>query len=209
PDAAYEVGMIQQDTRLALMPLLPAVSHPAIRRLGEFLAPERSGENVLGEFLLLEIEFWSVGEVLLEAGVAGRRPCLPGWDVLRALGGEVAEVSVLAPGEEIEPGTPLLASGRFERGGMFQISFVPRRPEPRWRLRLVGSTGQVELLFPLGEPGPAFLTWRDGAGELHEEAWDAGGAWPALVEQLEEAVAAAPGRPPSGPSWQDEIRCLE
>ncbi len=212
PDAAYEVGMIQQDTRLALVPLLPAASHPAIRRLGEFLSPDRSGANGLGDFLLLEIEFWSVGEVLLEAGGAGRRPCLPGWDVLRALGGEVAELSVLAPAEEIELGTPLLASGRFERGGMFQVSLVPHRPEPRWRLRLVGSTGQVELLFPLGEPGPAFLTWRDAAGEMHEETWDAANSWPALVEQIEAAIAAASLRVEPGgsrPSWQDEVRCLE
>src|SRR5262249_27299314 len=130
PDAAYEAGMIQQDTRLALVPLLPAASHPAIRRLTEFLrrsggeAMRRWGDEEmkrkkappgfsppplisssphlltgLGEFLLLELEFGSVGVVLLEAGGAGWRPCLPGWDVLRALGGEVAEVSVLAPGE--------------------------------------------------------------------------------------------------------------
>ena len=211
PDIVYEAGMIQQDTRQALVPLLPGAFHPAVRRLGEFLSPERSPANAtaLGEFLLLEVEFWSAGEVLLDAGSIGRAACFPGWDVLRALGGEIAEVSVMAPDEEVGPGTPVLLTGRFERRGMFQAALLPNRPDPRWRLCLVGTSGQVELLFPLGVPGPAFLTWRDGTGELHEEAWDAWDPWPALVEAIEEALGAATGRQPAGLSWQDEVRCVE
>src|SRR5262249_18459928 len=239
PDAAYEVGMILEDTRHALVPLLPAAFHPTVRRLRDFLSQDRSSGNVLGEFLLLEVEFWSAGEVLLESEVASRKACLPGWDVLRALGGEIAEVSVLAPGDEILPGTALLASGRFERGGMFQTAFVPHHPEPRWRLRLVGSAGQVELLFPLGVPGPGFLSWRDESGEWHEETWDTWDPWTILVERIEEAVAASPVALAPGVaspeqqtvgrlsravrtalqsrptlqrpelSWRDEVRCLE
>src|SRR5207302_5680217 len=72
-----------------------------------------------------------------------------------------------------------------------------------------GTVGQVELLFPLGAPGPAFLTWRDETGELHEETWDTWDPWSAVVQRIEEAIAAAPAHPPGGLSWRDEIRCLE
>ena len=207
PAVAYEAGMIQQDTRHVLLPLLADPFHPAILRLGDFLKPD----SPLGTFRLLEVEHCSVGEVLLDAGAVGHKPSVPGWDVLRALGGEVAEVSALAAAEELEAAVPVLLAGRFERGGLFQVTLLSHQPEPRRQLRLVGSAGQAELLFPLGTPGPAFLNWRE-EGELREEFWDARTSWPALVEIVEEALAA-PRRPPVAEqqrlSWQDEVRCLE
>ena len=210
PEIAYEAGMIQQDTRHALLPLLPAAFHPAFLRLKEFLG----GHPALGVFRLLEVERWTTGAVLLNADSSDQKPSVPGWDVLRALGGQVAEVAALAPAEELTADVPVLLVGRFEQLGMFQATFVPNQPEERWRLRLVGSAGQVELLFPLGTPGPAFLSWREG-GELREESWDAWDPWPTMVEIVEEAVAETHrqgprSRTPTGRlSWQDEIRCQE
>ncbi len=167
---------------------------------------------LLGELRLVEVERRSTGEVLLNTEAAGELPCFPGWDVLRALGGEVAEVSVLTPGEAVEAGAPVLVAGRFERGGMFQQTLLPHQPEGRLRLRLVGSAGEAELLFPLGVPGPAFLTWRDG-GEPCEEAWDDWDPWPRMVELVEEALAAGQrgrgAQPGVRLTWDDEVRCLE
>jgi hypothetical protein len=131
------------------------------------------------------------------------------------VGGEIAEVSALAPEEELAAGMPVLLAGRFARQGMFQATLLPNQPEERWRLRLVGSAGTVELLFPLGRPGPAFLSWREPGGELHEEFWDAWDPWPMMVGIVEEEVAATANRkrpragPPGRLSWQDEVRSQE
>src|SRR5947209_778551 len=38
---------------------------------------------------LIEMERWSPEPVLLDAQTAGHKPSLPGWDVLRALAGEI------------------------------------------------------------------------------------------------------------------------
>src|SRR5438067_2095961 len=49
PDLAYEVSMTQADTGHALMPLLPEATHPAFRRLAEFV-----GQNGALRLLLVE-----------------------------------------------------------------------------------------------------------------------------------------------------------
>ena len=167
----------------------------------------------LGELKLLEIELCSRGEVLLATDLEGELPCVPGWSTLRTLGGEVAEVSALAPAEELEAGTPVLITGRFEKMGLFQVSLMPRQGTAFLRLHVLGTSGAAELLFPLGSPGPAFLSWRDTDGELREESWDAWNPWPVLAELAEDAIAAARerhGRTDGLPlSWQDAVRAAE
>jgi myo-inositol 2-dehydrogenase/D-chiro-inositol 1-dehydrogenase len=197
PEAAYEASLIQQDTRCLLLPILPEGLHPAVRRLADFV--DRQGErSPVGAFLLLEVERASTGE-LLEVGPGGHRAAFPGWDVLRVLGGEVAEVSAFAVREEVEPGAVVLLAGRFEGGGLFQTTLLPNQPEARWRLAVVGNAGRAELTFPLGWEGPAFLEWRQG-GERREEHWERWDPWPAF-EAFERAAQL--------PTWQDEVRALE
>jgi hypothetical protein len=75
---------------------------------------------------------------------------------------------------------------------------------------MVGSTGSVELHFPLGWNGPAFLDWLDADGQPREESWPIWDPWPVLVELFERraespSVESAVERP----SWQDTIRSLE
>ncbi len=210
PEAAYEAAMLQQDAGCVLLPLLPDALHPAVRRLASFVERDKKGTeaaSAAGTFVLLEMDIAGRGEVLggLEAG---QKASLPGWDVLRALGGEVQEVTAFAEGEELQPGAPVLVSGRFERGGLFRLSLLPRRPEDRLRLAVLGSAGSVELLLPQGWAGPAVLSWRDASGELQEEYWERWDPWTALVEVFEAAVAPSPGQA-AGPTWQDAVRCLE
>ncbi len=227
PDTAYEAALIQGDTGCVLLPLLTEARHPGIERLAQLA---RTPDGPLGTFRLVEMERWSSEAVLIEAGVSGQKPALPGWDVLRALGGEIAELSAFAAREELAPEEPLLVTGRFERGGLFQMTLLPGQQEPRWRLAVVGSYGRAELSFPLGWPGPSRLSWRDETGELHEETWDTWNPWPALVGgfELRSAEVSQQPRPspwtpePAAesraaltvtqsrlPRWTDAIRCLE
>lgn len=200
PDIAYEVDMIRQDVGRVLLPLLPGLLHPAVRRLAEFVQrtdKEGNAAAPVGAFRLLAME---------QAAPVGTnvRPAFSGWDVLRVLGGEIAEVSALAIGEHAAAGETVLASGRFERGGLFQVVFLPDQLDGV-RLTVVGGFGRAELVFPAGRQGPAFLDWRDESGELREESWDAWDPWPALVRRFEDAVAGAAG----APSWLDAVRGLE
>lgn len=234
PDAAYEAAMIQADTGRMLFPLLPDATHPALVRLGELL---RQADGTLGELRLLEVAHASAGEFLLEADEPAGKWTLPGWDRLCAVGGEIIEVSALASNEDLEPGQPLSLSGVFEGGGLFQVSFLPNMRQPLWRATANGSHGRLELLFPLGWNGPAFLSWRDADGELKEEAYATWDPWPRLVESFETAVGMGREIPrtlanpdsrisrtiqysvlpapkqttqiPIRPSWQDVIRALE
>jgi predicted dehydrogenase len=208
PDIAYEAAMIQQDTRRVLLPLLPEALHPGVGRLAELV---HTPGGPLGKVRLIEMERWSPEAVWIDPGV-GHKPNLPGWDVLRALGGELAEVSAFAAADEIAPGEPVLLAGRFEGGRLFQATLVSGQHTPRWRLAAIGSYGQAELNFPDGWPGPARLHWRNEAGELCAETWDAWNPWPALVAAFESAVLIQSGRLKSKrpqPDWQSAIRCLE
>src|SRR5262249_6019989 len=161
-DAAYEAGMLQQDTRQLLLPLMPEAFHPAILRLKSLLAapalkrqdhdPARNGllpSGPLAELRLLEIEHHAAGEALLATEALLGPPCVPHWNVLRALGGEIAEVAALSPGDILQPGTPVLLSGRFEGTALFQTTLVPRQAQSHLRLRVVATEGTAELLFPL------------------------------------------------------------
>jgi myo-inositol 2-dehydrogenase/D-chiro-inositol 1-dehydrogenase len=204
PEAAYEAAMIQHDTGYVLFPLLPEALHPGVARLRELVGEARSP---VGAFRLLEVERASPGEVLENTEVEGHQPSFPGWDVVRAVGGEVAEVSALAEREEVGPGEPVLLAGRFEAGGLFQAALLPNRPAPRWRLAVVGSIGRAELLFPHGWDGPAWLEWPAADGELREEYFERWDPWPALVEAFEAAVERR--REQGGPVWQDTVRALE
>jgi predicted dehydrogenase len=186
PDTAYEASLIQGDTRKVLLPLYPESLHPGIQRLAELVRTASSG---LGAIRLIEIERWSIEQVLGETGSKRRKPALPGWNVLRVLGGEIAEVCGFASGPEVKAADPLLLSGRFEDGCLFQAVYLSSQFEAHWRLTVVGSYSLAELLFPRGWPGPARLTWRDESGQHREESWDLWNPWPELVKVFEEALA--------------------
>src|SRR5262249_26357934 len=151
----------------------------------------------------IELERWSA---VVRDGKPAPLISVPGWDVLRRLGGEIAEVSALAASEEPASDEPLLVAGCFEKGGLFRALFLPSQPEPRGRLVIVGSQGRAELTFAQSWTGPARLSWRDVTGELHEETWDAWDPWPAVIEVFEEAVGKTES---AAVGWQHAIRSLE
>jgi predicted dehydrogenase len=208
PEIAYEAAMIRNDTGRVLLPILPEATHPALRRLAEFVQRKNGSKSPIGIFRLLEMERGVSGEVLDGVGIAGHKSSFPGWDVLRTIGGEIQEVMAFAESEELREGEPVLLAGRFQQGGLFHATLLPRRQQSSWRLSAIGSTGRVELYFPLGWHGPAYLDWRGSDGEPHEEYWPYWDPWPALIETFEAMVAS---ETPQGRrlSWQDAIRGLE
>ncbi len=205
-------GLLPQAERASEVRLQTAPTQPAVQVL-EPPAVQPTIEDrplALGKLRLLEAEFRSAGEALLGFEFEGAQPCFPGWDVLRTIGGEVAEVSALAEAEALEPGRPVVVSGRFEHGGLFQITLVPNSQQPSRRFRVVADLGEAELLFPLGLPGPAFLTWSQRGDQPQEVSWDAWDPWPTVVEALEAVLRREPpADAPPALSWQDAIRCLE
>ncbi|HEY7154654.1 MAG TPA: Gfo/Idh/MocA family oxidoreductase [Gemmataceae bacterium] len=207
PEIAYEAAMIRNDTGCVLLPLLPEATHPAVRRLAEFVHHKDGAASPMGVFRLLKMERGVAEEVLDGIWIAGQKPSFPGWDILRIVGGEVQEVSAFAESEELREGEPVLIAGRFEEGGLFHVTLLPREKQPSWRLTAIGSAGRVELLFPLGWHGPAYLDWRDADGETHEEYWQSWDPWPALIETFEQSVEKSADRPLL--SWQDSLRALE
>jgi predicted dehydrogenase len=249
PDAAYEAAMIQSDTKQLLLPLLPEALHPALHRLAEVAGGVgHEAWNVIDASrptphaprpTLIEMERWSTEAILPDATTPELRPALPGWDVLRALAGEIVEVMGFAATEEIEANEPLLLAGRFEKGTLFRAALLPNRPEARWRIAIITRHDVAELVFPQGWPGPARLRWRDAHGTPQEDTWETWNPWPAMVEVFERALDArhsarqlllsrelaavsseqftavppAPRAPASAYvpllSWQDEIRGLE
>jgi predicted dehydrogenase len=207
PDSAYEAALLQHDTGRVLFPLLPEATHPALDRLAELLGkPAAEGGSPLGPLKLLQLERWSAEAVLLDASPEGHKPGLPGWEVLRAIGGDVVEVFAFAATEEVAAEQPLLLAGRFASEALFQVSLVPEQPEPRWQLAAVGAYGRAELTFPEGWPGPARLVWGVRDGEVREETWPAWNPWLPLLGAFERAVEAGGD---GGVAWQQEVRCLE
>jgi predicted dehydrogenase len=210
PEIAYEAAMIRNDTGFVLLPLLPEATHPALHRLAEFVHRKDGSASPIGVFRLLEMERGVAEEVLDGIWIAGQKPTFPGWDILRAVGGEIQEVSAFAESEELREGEPVLVAGRFEAGGLFHVALLPREKQPSWRLTVIGSAGRVELLFPLGWNGPACLDWRDADDEPHEEYWQHWDPWPALIEMFEHLVEKSlPTAGQSRLSWQDTLRALE
>lgn len=211
PETAYEAGMIQTDTRHVLMPILTEGLHPAIERLASFIRP---GVEGVGSFRLLEVERAEMGPVLDNLDIPGHKPSFPGWDLLRRLGGEIAEVTAFAAGEEIAEGEPLLLAGRFAPGGLFRLTLLPSAPTTSWRLNVVGRKGRAELFLPHGMAGPALLDYRSDSGDRCEEAWERWDPWPAVIGLFEAALRKdEKGEQSSGSSsrlsWQDAVRSLE
>jgi predicted dehydrogenase len=209
PDTAYEAAMIQGDTRRALLPLFKRCLHPGVARLADLAGA--SPPDGLGEPRLLVTEWRSTGDILAVSG-GGDKPSIPGWDVLRRIGGEIAEVFGYASGPELTPGAPALLAGVFTHGGLFQVTFLPESSNDECSITIYGSRGEARFSLPTGWLGPAHLSWHGDRSSNDEENWPAWSPWLPLVAAFEDAVAqteAAGSMRASGPTWHDATRGLE
>lgn len=209
PDIAYEAAMIQRDTGKVLLPLLPGSLHPALGTLAELVRASSPDRHPL-------VIFRHAGTAAkLTAEPATLRACVSHWEVLRRVGGEVAELFALTAGDDVRPDEPVLLSGRFEKGGLFQITLLPGGDVQALALAVQAAAGSADLTLI---PAPGILRVRDMHGAEHERRWEAWDPWPAMVAAFESAVARVEARagasmtaadPGVFPSWDDEIRALE
>lgn len=199
PDIAYEAALVQGDTHKALFPLVGECLHPAVLAFGQLL---REGSTPQAGPHLLQLERWAA--IVTRTGV---KPTFPDWIVLRALGGEIGEVSAFAAAEDLNPDEPLLLAGRFDTAGLFQATLIPGQPSAKLVIHSLQGAKRAELVFPEGMEGPSQLRWHSRDGGQCERSWPPWQPWTQLVELFEAAVAA--DGPSPQPSWQDTIRCLE
>jgi len=234
PDTAYEAALIQTDTGRVLLPMLPMPLHPGVQRLADLAKDWRSGKANRSHFSAraLELEVWSTEEVLLECNEVNPKPGMPGWDVARCVGGEIDEIYVQAPGNELNAGEALLLAGRFQNGVLLQAAYLPDQAEASWRVSILTTTGRATLRFTHGWPGPALLTFTDASGADRSEAWPTIDPWLAWIDRFEQVLAGVDSqrlppeplnpaayaarlaeetlaRNPSQLGWQDELRALE
>ncbi|MCS7045267.1 MAG: hypothetical protein NZO58_02805 [Gemmataceae bacterium] len=234
-DLGHEMAMLSTDVQRLLVPLLPEGLHPGFQRLTEFvnesLSPEgeppgpRVGSWLGPHVRLVILERCWPESFVLESDAD--RANLPGWDVLRRLGGEIAEVSALAASEQLSGAAPLVLSGRFVSGLLWQASFLPMQGRAYLRIACVTTNSRTELVFDDGWPGPCQLTKDNGGEEIRRESFGAFHPWAALVDVVEkklddwrrrklrprasgvESAMGEAGTESQPPRWQDAIRALE
>jgi xanthosine utilization system XapX-like protein len=124
------------------------------------------------------------------------------WDVLRALGGEINDVSAAgAEMEELRPEDALTITGHFASAGQFRVLLSPGGPEATDRLQLRGERGEAEmtqtpagvrfrLQSPTSERSQEWANWSEGDAIADAFAGQLAGHEPPLA-------------------WQDATRCLE
>src|SRR5205085_7614746 len=110
PDIAHEASMIRGDTGKLLFPIMPDALHPGVRSFAEELA------KLTGKVSMLRFDLQTDTE-----RATGEALCLPGWDVLRRIGGENGEVAGVAASGEVDA-EPVVMNGRFAAGLLFQVA---------------------------------------------------------------------------------------
>jgi len=180
-DRVYEATLMQSETKRLLLPLAPMALHPMIERVQQWRAEVKS----------------PLTRVQWECPLPDRTTDFPRWEVLRRLGGEIAEITGLAESEKWDGKGALVVTGRFREGGLFQISTGPGIHEERIRIESANQTQQFQCSKDWQR-----LSWNCDAGPMETLEF---APWGVLAEELDSQLA---GRPPRF-SWQDAIRWHE
>ena len=127
PELAYEADMLRQDSGRVLLPLLPGASHPAIRRLADFVRVGGKGTDPaapVGALRLLEMV------QIADAPVEGK-PTFPGWELFGAWAASSSRCRRSRPAN-----TPPPASRCWSRAGSSAADCSRPcfcRPARKWR----------------------------------------------------------------------------
>jgi hypothetical protein len=195
------MNLLQGDVHQVVLPILPEAHLPQIEEVGRGLA---GGPNPHAKAYLVDLVIADTCDYLYE-GKDNRRAAaaIPGWTLLRRIGGEIVEVAVYAADEEIKPGWPILTNGRFESGCLFRALYEPAP---------FSSPGRAELAIHVenADPVRVQLFGQDPINSYMPLVFD----FERAVARLKTTPRAAPGAGPvagneGAVSWQDEIRALE
>ena len=195
----YELDMIRRETGCVVQPYLPWRWHPAVERL-------RDWTDERGRLGRLE-------QVVFERSMAERtQPRVLAQfardaDLLRALCGELSQVSALAPGADAAGYAALGVQLSGPSGVAVRWSVAPSREHPAGKATFWGARGQAVLTLP------ARGTLRDEPPWRLEDpnVTSNGESWPAFdpaAEALDRFAQAVAGQVPSH-GWSDAARAVE
>lgn len=192
PDGAYEIHMLQGDAHQVVLPIMPEWFSPAIEEL-------KTSMTDVPTNAVLGIQICQRDGAVLPSATGENRSTLPGWTILRRVGGDIVEVAAFAKTEELHESEPVVGFGKFPNGRLFQVAWLSDGLRDSVGVSILGSAPEA----------PTEIRAADAT------------EWNALIERFDRAVArlkSAPRVPPgSGPAldlrdglgWHDEIRAAE
>ncbi|HLW67240.1 MAG TPA: hypothetical protein VKS79_18140, partial [Gemmataceae bacterium] len=192
-DRAYEAALIAEETKKLLLPLLPDGLDPTIAQLSQLIRQQVAAE---GPFPLLR---W---ERRLRSNLSEDQ-AFSNWDILRRLGGEIVELNGFAEQEGIVVERPLLAEGRFEFGGLFQLTLLPACGAENDEVVVEGKTVWARL--KRNAAGSWSASFHEGNASLSPPVHSS--RWSQLAQVIDSSLAGVSSS--LSLNWQDEIRCLE
>ncbi|MCX7701955.1 MAG: hypothetical protein N2039_13845 [Gemmataceae bacterium] len=197
PDTAYEAALIQGDTKKLLLPIVPQLLDSAVAAVEDWLSRERGAADPSGRHRLFLWE--QVGRP------SGDDPAAPDWFLIRRLGGDIVELTGMAPEDNPDGTEPIIFSGRFQDGSLLHGWIEPNATEFSWSLtiRSGARTARIEA-----KPGAdlEFSASDSGGPPLKRQSGDRVGTWRAFAEAVYTRVKEPQ---PWLVAWQDEIRVCE
>lgn len=183
--AYYELSLLQAESQIRVLPLIPELFHPLLPRIRELLA---SAGTIR----------WVEWQLPLDPGEESHR-FLSGWVWLAELTGAIVEVTPSSANDH--RAAPVLISVKTSRDLLVSVRY---QPEARgYRMQLDAQDLTLTCQLPDGWDGPARLSGTNSNGDFSEE-------YPALpaAQRWTEAWANL-GRDQCKPLWNHATRQLE
>ncbi len=183
----YELGMIQEESRSVLTPLLPWRWHPAAARLRELTGADG------GDRGNVEFSIGQISQATFERHMEGRdrtsvlAQFARDVDLIRDIYGDVSRVAALGDPNDAATYANLGVQMSGPEAVAVRWSVSRADAEPFGLLTLIGIAGKITLRIP--EDGP--WSWELQSGDLNRterfEHWDSATA---ALDRLESAIAS-------------------
>jgi len=200
-DLVYELSLIQDDTQVALVPLMLARSHPQLVLLRDAIV-----RGDLGSVLHMEFERWSTRAGSLFQPADRDRVLLHDVDVLRWLAGNYIQVTA--------------TESRMDDVGISRATVAlagPGCPAASWTLRSTGADDGWSLAV-VGQHGAARVECDTASGAVRlssdsvafpDKALDPQRDWLRAAADVLEQLADASNASEARPTWDDLTKAFE